>query len=259
MHVGVITYQTGHLKTWQITTKLLCKGHRVTLYAFPFFKRPQIKTRRFQDRPDQLIDLDIERFCSDYNVGYVKMGGWDEEYLPQFGRPGTPEGPDIYLHCTAKIIPASFLMAHTVLNCHPGLLTHNRGLDAFKWCIVNGWPIGNTLHIIDPEIDGGCILHRMRLPIFDTDDLNTVCRRSYEFEVDLLANFESHLWKSIYKWEVGTNYLCSHKKIPVEIDENIESIFNDRRIELIALSQDFTVQSHPADGWAEMPLILKSR
>ena len=34
MHVGVVTYQTGHLKTWQMIREMLTKGYRVTASAF---------------------------------------------------------------------------------------------------------------------------------------------------------------------------------------------------------------------------------
>ena len=66
MHVGILTYQTGHLKTWQITRSLLTKGYRITLFAFPFKLRPSQlqKNNRFKDRPDQLIDFDMDRSVS---------------------------------------------------------------------------------------------------------------------------------------------------------------------------------------------------
>jgi len=36
MRVGIVTYQTGHLKTWQMIRMMLTKGYRVTVHAFPF-------------------------------------------------------------------------------------------------------------------------------------------------------------------------------------------------------------------------------
>jgi hypothetical protein len=169
MHVGIITYQTGHLKTWQVIRKVLTKGYRVTVYAFPFELRPpKPGPARYKDRPDQLIDLDVPSFCRRYGVGYVPVEGWGDEFAACIGAPGQPDSPDVYLHCIAKIVPASFIAGRTILNCHPGLLPQNRGVDAFKWSVVNKWPVGIALHVIDPEIDRGVILRRMRIPVFST-------------------------------------------------------------------------------------------
>jgi hypothetical protein len=249
MHVGVVTYQTGHLKTWQMIRKMLTKGYRVTVYAFPFKLRPpKPGPTRYSDRPDQLIDLDVPYFCRRYGVGYVPVAGWSDEFAPCLGEPGEADTPEVYLHCIAKIVPASFIASRTILNCHPGLLPQNRGVDAFKWSIVNKWPIGVTLHVIDPEIDRGVILRRLRIPIFSTDSLAAVCARAYEFEIDLMGNFEHHLPNASRNWAVGDDHPCSHALIPLEIDQKLEETFVQNREELCSLSHDPRAQAHPSDG-----------
>jgi hypothetical protein len=250
MHVGIITYQTGHLKTWQMIRKMLTKGYRVTVYAFPFkLRTAKPGPKRYKERPDQLIDIDIPEFCRSSGVGYVSVAGWSDEFAPCIGEPGHPASPDVYLHCIAKIVPASFVAGRKILNCHPGLLPQNRGVDAFKWSIVSKWPIGVTLHVIDPEIDRGMILSRMRVPIFSNDSLAAVCARAYEFEIDLLGNFEHHLQNLSKDWAVGDGHPCSHKLIPLEIDQNLEETFHQNRGELRHLSIDPRAQPHPSDGF----------
>jgi phosphoribosylglycinamide formyltransferase-1 len=249
MHVGIITYQTGHLKTWQVLRRVLTKGFRATLYAFPFKHRPPGQTTRprYADRPAQLLDFDVKAFCRRSGIGYVEVDGWSDAHAHALGAPDSPRAPDVFLHCIAKIVPASFIEGRTILNCHPGLLPHNRGVDAFKWSIVNRWPVGITLHIIDAEIDRGTILHRMRIPILETDTLETVWRRAYDFEGDLLANFDHHLHKRSMAWAVGDDYPCSHRMIPAEQDERVEAIFLSGRDEFIRLSTDLSAQPHAAD------------
>jgi phosphoribosylglycinamide formyltransferase-1 len=249
MHVGVITYQVGHLKTWQIMRKMMTKGYRVTLYAFPFKLHSRPGTERYKDRPDQLINFDVVSFCQRYGIGYVAVDSWNDEFAHCIGEPGTRDCPEVYLHCIAKIVPASFIEGRAILNCHPGLLPQNRGVDAFKWSIVNKWPIGVALHAIDPAIDCGMILRRMRIPVFPTDTLAAVCTRAYEFEIDLLANFEHHLPNLSKSWAVGDDHPCSHKRIPAETDENLEQIFEQNREELCRLSVDPSAQPHPSDGF----------
>lgn len=50
------------------------------------------------------------------------------------------------------------------LNAHPGLLPEFRGLDPVPWALVEGRPIGATLHEVTDGIDEGDILIRRELP-----------------------------------------------------------------------------------------------
>lgn len=232
MHVGLITFQTGHLKTRDVARRLLDHGHRVTVFAFPFkFRPPKIGPRRYQDRPWQLVETFADLRCA--VIDYIHMNGWDDETAAEFFT-----GCDIWLHCTAKIIPKSFIEGRTILNCHPGLLPFNRGVDAFKRSIVEKWPVGITLHVIDEEIDRGTILCPMKVPIFETDELSDVCQRMYDYEIDLLGNFEHHLEMKRKGWAVGDDHPCSHIMIPVEQDQRLAEIFRGNRAELVRLSKE---------------------
>lgn len=249
MHVGLITYQTGHLKTKQLALMLKEKKHEVTLFAFPFKYRKQSpqKTKRFQDRPDQLINEDMKLFCQKNNFGWQEVQGWTPEYSQALDWPNDDNKPDIYITCIAKIIPQSFLENRHILNCHPGLLPQNRGVDAFKWCIVNSWPIGVTLHIIDENIDQGLILCRKRVPINQDDTLQSVCARLYDIELELAANFEKFLPYKKFNWVVQDSYECSHKQIPEDWDEKIEETFLQNIDTFKRLATDLDAQPHASD------------
>ena len=247
MHVGIITYRTGHLKTWQTIRRLMSKGYRITLFAFPFKLRPY-RPGPFEDRPYQIIDFDVERFCASHGLGYREVDGWEDHRASELDWPGGSDRPDVYLTCVAKIVPAAFIGGRTILNAHPGLLPQNRGVDAFKWCLVNKWPFGVTLHIIDEEIDRGTILYRIRVPVWPNDALGDVCQRAYDLEGDLLANFDIHLPNRDKGWFVGDGHALSHKRIPTDTDERLEALFAENRDEFVRLSGDLTAQPHPADA-----------
>lgn len=247
MHVGLITYQTGHLKTFQLITKLLIKGFRITLFAFPFKPRDENQPI-FRDRPYQIIDLDIEDFCRRQGFDYVKVGGWKAEHAPVLGQQGKSGAPDVYMTCIAKIIPQSFIVGRTILNCHPGLLPQNRGVDAFKNCVVNGWPFGITLHIIDEAIDRGIIVRRVRIPILSNDELKDVASRAYDMEVDLMADFDRHLGNTRYNWAVGDDFPLSRRRIPADVERKLEAIFAEKRSQFMNLATDPNAHSHAADG-----------
>jgi len=237
MHVGIITYQRGHLKTWQILSKLITKPLKISLYAFPFIPRIQKKTNRFQDRPDQLIDLDIKHFCLKRNLRYIEVDSWHEKDSILLGTENDNNTPDVFLTVIAKIIPESFILDRIIINAHPGLLPQNRGVDAFKWSIINTWPIGVSLHIIDKYIDRGLLLHRINVPVLPNDTLTDVAERSYDIECNLQANFDYYLLNKEDKNYVSEKYPLSKKKIPNEMDMNLENIFLAKRKEFITLSQ----------------------
>lgn len=246
MHVGIITYQTGHLKTWQILRKLQTKPYRVTLFAFPFKPRPQ-RRQIFQDRPGQLIELDIKDYCDRHDVGYVTVDGWEDEYAACFDYPSpnhhspdekSNEKPKVFLTCIAKIIPASFIEGRVILNAHPGLLPENRGLDAFKWSIINSRPVGVSLHAIDENIDQGTLLYRIKVPILPSDTLVDVANRSYETECDLQANFEHYLPELATGLKVTSEHPLSTKRVPDDLNIRLESIFQENKEILIKLSAE---------------------
>lgn len=237
MHVGLITYQTGHRKTLEVTLKLLTKGYRVTLFAFPFVPRTTVRSH-FADRPYQLLDYDVQAFCRQTGVGYYPVGGWTDGHAAELDHPTDRGRVEVFLCCIAKIIPAAFIDGRTILNCHPGLLPHNRGVDAFKWSIVNGGPVGVTLHAIDEVIDRGMILYRRLVPILSTDTLGMFCQRAYDFECDLLGNFDLHLHALRYKWFVEDTYPLSRQRIPKDIDDRLEAVFIEKRAALIDAAQN---------------------
>ena len=237
MHVGIITYQTGHLKTWQLIRKLQTKPYRLTLFAFPFTPRTQRK-QGFQDRPNQLVDLDIKGYCSRYRINYIEINGWEDKYAHNMEYPSSKDSPDVFLTCIAKIIPASFISNRVILNAHPGLLPENRGLDAFKWSIINAESVGVSLHAINEHIDQGTLLHRLKVPILASDYLSDVAERSYDTECDLQANFEHYLPLLDSGVRVTDEYPLSTKRVPNDLDSRLEEIFLENKSSLIKLSSE---------------------
>lgn len=236
MHVGLITYQTGHLKTWTILLMLLSKSFKVSLFAFPFIKRENGE-ERISDRPFQLIDINIKDFCLNNKINYIEVPGWGEEDVKYLDNPNRDPSPDVYLVLIAKIIPKAFIKNRIIINAHPGLLPDNRGLDAFKWAIINCWPIAVSLHIIDEVIDRGIILHTVKVPILPNDRLKDVANRAYEIECYLQSNFDYYLSNICLNNVVSDEYPLSRRRISNEDDLKLDEIFFKNRNKLIELSK----------------------
>ena len=58
------------------------------------------------------------------------------------------------------------LIKNHIINCHSGLIPETRGLDSFKWAILNNKFVGNTLHYIDQNVDLGKIIYQEKTKIY---------------------------------------------------------------------------------------------
>lgn len=105
---------------------------------------------------------------------------------------------DMFVIGGAGILDVSFASNKPIVNAHPGIIPLTRGLDSFKWAIYNGDPVGNTLHLIDKQVDMGEILLIKNTPVFAADSLKILARRHYENEITMLANILDVISQRVY-------------------------------------------------------------
>ena len=72
-----------------------------------------------------------------------------------------------------------------VLNLHPAFLPYNRGAYPNVWSIVEGTPVGATLHYMDAGVDTGDILAQQQLQVDPTDTGQTLYHRLERLCLDL--------------------------------------------------------------------------
>jgi len=74
--------------------------------------------------------------------------------------------PDLILFTGGNILRKNLLDVPRlgVLNMHLGLLPESRGMSSPEWSLLNGVPVGVTVHYIDSGIDTGPILQRCEFP-----------------------------------------------------------------------------------------------
>ena len=94
---------------------------------------------------------------------------------------------EILLVCGAGIIPEKMVKEHTIINSHPGYIPYCRGLDAYKWAIYEGKPIGVTTHLLGEYVDAGEVIERKIIPVYFNDTFHSVAQRVYENEVGMLV------------------------------------------------------------------------
>lgn len=179
MRIGLITYDYTHLKTEQLVCRYIQneKVKEINLYALPFKPRKE-RAILFPHRPDMNRSVPTESLAE---FSKVKFQKWD-------GEEDISASNDIFVIGGAGILDVSFANEKPIVNAHPGIIPLTRGLDSFKWAIYNNDPVGNTLHLIDNEVDKGEILQIKITPVLTSDSLETLSRRHYEAEIDMLAN-----------------------------------------------------------------------
>lgn len=179
MRIGVITYDCPHLKTEQLVCRYVENGNvqAVNLYALPFKARKE-RAVIFAHRPNMTHSVPTESLAEFSKVSFQR---WD-------GKVDISDSNDLFVIGGAGIIDVAFANGKPIVNAHPGIIPLTRGLDSFKWAIFNGDPVGNTLHLIDNEVDKGEILEIRRTPVLTSDSLETLARRHYENEIDMLSN-----------------------------------------------------------------------
>lgn len=177
--IGIITYSQAHLKTEQVVTKLVEKGYNLIIYALPFYPRKK-HMAVFRHRPNQLLGMHTQELSAKYNIPYLVCKS-DQDIKAEC---------DIYILTGAGILSEECVANKIILNCHPGIIPIERGLDAFKWGIYDLNPIGNTLYIINQEVDLGEIVKIKKTPLYPEDTIQDFANRHYSEEISLLANFQ---------------------------------------------------------------------
>lgn len=112
----------------------------------------------------------------------------------------------ISAHCK-QLFPVALVENCKCINIHPGLNPYNRGWFPQVFSILNGLPLGATIHEIDAEIDHGKIIAQKEVPLYAWDTSLTAYNRVQEAEEDLIreniANILNDQYNSYSPLEEG--------------------------------------------------------
>jgi len=93
---------------------------------------------------------------------------------------------DIGFSCHCKqIFPKDLVESMPCFNFHPGLNPYNRGWFPQVFSIINGMPVGATLHKMDSKIDHGPIIAQRAISINAWDTSKSVYERVLDAEFEL--------------------------------------------------------------------------
>ncbi|MGB2551777.1 formyltransferase family protein [Campylobacter sp. MOP51] len=184
MKIGLISYDCKHLKTEQVLQRILDKGFELKFYLLPFIER---KNREilFNHRPDQNNSILARNLAKSHDI--------DIKYIQDPRGVGIDNRCDYYLILGAGLLDVKSIGLNKIINVHPGIIPISRGLDSFKWSIYNNEPLGVSMHYIDDNPDSGELISIIKTNVYRSDTLETLARRHYENEINLLSNFDFYL------------------------------------------------------------------
>ena len=222
LKVGIVSYDYPHLKTEQLLHRLLFRnklaaGPRfdIKLLALPFSPRP-LREVLFAHRPDQERSIPTRELASRYDLDFAPCT-YDS----------IPDVADFYLVAGAGIFRESAIGGKKILNAHPGIIPSARGLDAFKWSIFEGVPLGVTLHTIDAEVDAGEVVAIVKTPVYPSDTLELLARRHYELELDVLSEFLSLLDGAVDRDTAGYPESPPKMRMPIQTEKEMVAKFDE--------------------------------
>lgn len=180
--IAIITYDAPHRKTQDLICKLILNGYpEIHLVVIPWIQRKNYQPI-FSHRPSGKVPVSIEETCARMHLDFTRVNTEDlTHYFDQ-------NSFDHILIGGAGILPEDLAANHKVINAHPGYLPNTKGLDAFKWSIYSGMPIGATTHYISDKTDEGELIEKTIIPVYFEDTFHSVAYRLYETEIDMMVN-----------------------------------------------------------------------
>jgi folate-dependent phosphoribosylglycinamide formyltransferase PurN len=111
-----------------------------------------------------------------------------------------------------------------VINMHPGVLPHNRGLDNILWAVHDNLPQGITTHFIDKYIDKGSLISRKTIQVYNDDTWQDITMRLHYLQMHSMIEALNRLsnGEAFYINFGDGKY---NNGMPIEIEEKIEDMF----------------------------------
>lgn len=103
----------------------------------------------------------------------------------------------ISAHCK-QLFPPQLTTGCKCINIHPGLNPYNRGWYPQVFSILNGLPLGATIHEIDVKIDHGPIIVQKEVPVYAWDTSLEAYDRVQDAEEELVREYFADILNGNY-------------------------------------------------------------
>jgi len=143
----------------------------------------------FKKNIDCKENVIVEYFCSPKSIKTFEDEITNNEIQPI----NMKESADFFINnyvfgisCHSKqLFPAKLVNTILCVNIHPGLNPYNRGWFPQVFSIINGLPVGATIHVMDEEIDHGDIIIQEEVEINSHENSLDVYNKVQSKEIEL--------------------------------------------------------------------------
>lgn len=179
MRFAVFCYDFPHWKTQNGLLALYVNGITPDVVVGAPWVKVSTKPSSLRIVQKDLFLVDTGTLCKRFGFNYVSA----PHELYDFS------GFDFGVILGARILKKKTLDPFQigVLNIHPGILPHNRGLDNVKWAVLKGYPQGVTAHLVNEYVDSGRIINWYEIPIYRDDCLKDIQFRVQNKEIEVMA------------------------------------------------------------------------
>lgn len=98
-----------------------------------------------------------------------------------------------------QIFPKRLVESVCCINFHPGLNPYNRGWYPQAFSIINGLPVGATIHLMDSEVDHGEIIAQKEVEVIISDTSLEVYRKIIDVEKKLIRENLFNIIQGVFK------------------------------------------------------------
>ena len=228
MKVCLFVYEFPHFKSEHGLKTLLSYGHDISLVIAQPFKQLSIPRSNFKISSKLPVSGDLKTICELNNIPYLVL---DHDSLKAH------ENIVKYKAQLGIILGARILKVATInmfidgiLNIHPGKIPENRGLDNFKWSLINNIQMANTAHLIDKKIDMGALVKVSETKVFKDDSLYDFYLRHFFSEFSLMVESLTLLQQNDVKLEKQLSDGSYFGAVPSHLDDKLINYFEDYKL-----------------------------
>ena len=228
MKICLFAYDFPHFKSEHGLKTLLSYGHNISLVIAQPFKKLSVPRSNFKISPKLPVNGDLKTICELNNIPYLVL---DHDSLKAH------ENIVKYKAQLGIILGARILKVATInmfidgiLNIHPGKIPENRGLDNFKWSLINNIQMANTAHLIDKKIDMGALVKVSETKVFKDDSLYDFYLRHFFSEFSLMVESLTLLQQNDVKLEKQLSDGSYFGAVPSHLDDKLINYFEDYKL-----------------------------
>lgn len=228
MKVCLFVYEFPHFKSEHGLKTLLSYGHDISLVIAQPFKKLSVPRSNFKISPKLPVSGDVKAMCESKNIPYVVFDHDSfesyEKIVKYKAQIGIILGARILKEATIN------MFNNGILNIHPGKIPENRGLDNFKWALINNIQMANTAHLIDKRIDMGALLKVSETKVFKDDTLYDFYLRHFFSEFSLMVESLTLLQQNDFKLVKQISNGSYFNAVPSNLDNKLINYFENYKL-----------------------------